>query len=402
MDKIKTEFPFLMNNPDVVYFDSAATSLKPQSVIDQVTYFYSHLSSNIHRGEYQSSLKTENYFENVRKQVGNFFNTPTESIVFTKNASEAINMVATGYLRNILKKDDVILVNEAEHASNILPWYKIAEEKQAKVEFLPLIDGRVDLNILEEFLKKGVKLMAIAHVSNVVGVIQDIEAISKLTHQYGTVLCVDGAQAVGHFKIDLEKLNVDFYCFSAHKMFGPSGVGVLIGKQSLFETMMPLHYGGGSNARFDTLGHVTLKDIPYRFESGTPNIEGVLGFGAAMDFITSVGLESIRKHELELKDYLLEKLSKMDHIKIYNPYTEVGIVSFNVKGIYAQDVAFYLNHHHIYVRSGNHCAKLIEGIIETESSVRLSLSIYNTRDDIDRFLSAIETITLEKTIDLYL
>ena len=402
MDEIKTNFPFLMNNPDVVYFDSAATSLKPQSVIDQVTYFYTHLSSNIHRGEYQSSLKTENYFENVRKQVGTFFNTPTNSVVFTKNASEAINMVATGYLRNILKKDDVILVNEAEHASNILPWYKIAEEKQAKVEFLPLVDGRVDLNILEDVLKKGVKLMSIAHVSNVVGVTQDIESISKLTHQYGTILCVDGAQAVGHFNIDLEKLDVDFYCFSAHKMFGPSGVGVLIGKQSLFETMTPLHYGGGSNTRFDSFGNVTLKDIPYRFESGTPNIEGVLGFGAAMDFITSIGLETIREHELELKDYLLEKLSKMDHIKIYNPYTEVGIVSFNVKGIYAQDVAFYLNHHHIYVRSGNHCAKLIEGIIETESSVRLSLSIYNTKDDIDRFLSAIETITLEKTIDLYL
>lgn len=402
MKNIKSQFPFLMNNPDVVYFDSAATSLKPDKVIDAVRYFYTNLSSNIHRGEYASSLKTEGFYEGVREKVGSFFNVSDKDVVFTKNASESLNMIATGFLRNILEKDDVILLNEAEHASNILPWYKIAEEKQAHVVFMPLVDGRVDLEILESHLKKGVKLMSIAHVSNVVGVIQDIEAISKLTHQYDTYLSVDGAQAVGHFEIDLAQLNPDFYSFSAHKMFGPSGVGVLISKHEIYEKMTPLHYGGGSNTRFDVLGNVTLKEIPYRFESGTPNLEGVLGFGAALDFIEYIGISNIEANENNLKQYLLDGIMKMDHLEVYNPYTDVGLVSFNVKGIHSQDVAFYLNHHNISVRSGNHCAKLMHGVLHTEDAVRLSLSVYNTREDIDRFLDVIRDITLEKTVDLYI
>lgn len=402
MKDVRNQFPYLKNNPEVVYFDSAATSLKPQAVIDRVMYFYTNLSSNIHRGEYDTSTQTEKMYEGVRAHLAKFFNVGVENVVFTKNASESLNMVATGFLKDKLQENDVILVNEAEHASNLLPWYKIAEETGAKVEFMKLVAGKVDLDILESHLKKGVKLMSLAHVSNVVGVIQDIAAISKLTQKYQTYLCVDGAQSVGHFDIDLKTLNPDFFCFSAHKMFGPSGVGVLISKKEHYEKMIPLHYGGGSNSRFDILGNVTLKDIPFRFESGTPNLEGVLGLGAALDFIDDLGLDAIHQHEVFLRNYLLKALKQMDHILIYNPYTEVGIVSFNVKDIPSQDVAFYLNAHHINVRSGNHCAKLIQGVLETESSIRISLSIYNTIEDIDKFIAVIQDITLEKTIDLYI
>ena len=402
-NKIKENFPYLKNNPDVVYFDSAATSLKPQPVIDAVNYFYTHLSSNVNRGEYHSSQTTSELFEGVREKVANFFNIPKETVIFTKNASESLNLAATGFFQEYLKEGDVILLNEAEHASNILPWFKVADKTGAEIEFIRLDQGKMDLNVLESRLKKGnVKVLSIAHVSNVLGVIQDIQGMADLVHRYDAYLCVDGAQAVGHFEIDLLDLDCDFYSFSAHKMFGPSGVGVLIGKKDLLEKMIPLHYGGGSNARFNRDRNLALKAIPYKFESGTPNIEGVLGFGAAIDFIESVGLEYISKHEKKLKNYLLEKLRTLEQIEVYNPYTDVGLVSFNVKGIFAQDVAHYLNHYGISVRSGNHCSKLIDGVFSEEMSVRLSMSVYNTKDDIDRFIEVISSITLEKTIDLYL
>lgn len=399
---IRKKFPLLENNKDLVYFDSAATALKPQSVIDTVVHYYTHLSSNVFRGDYDLSIQTSHLFEKVRTKTAKFLNVQEDEVIFTSGASESLNLVALGFASQVLKRNDVILVNEAEHASNVLPWFKIAEETGAIVEYLPIHDGKLDLKALEEVLKKDVKIVSVAHVSNVLGVINDIEKIAKLTHQHDAYLVVDGAQSIGHFPIDLKALDVDFYAYSAHKMFGPTGVGVLYGKKAVLEKMRPVQYGGGSNARFNLCGEISLKEIPERFESGTPNIEGVLGYGSALDFIEEIGLGVIHQNEQNLVAYLLDKLKDLKQIKVYNPFTELGIISFNVEGIFAQDVATYLNHYQICVRSGSHCSKLVGGIIDEENTIRLSMSIYNTKEDIDRFIDVIQNISLEKTIDIYL
>lgn len=400
---IRKQFPFFKANPNTIYFDSAATALKPQGMIDAVNDYYVNLSSNVFRGDYDLSIETSKRYSKVRKKTAQFLNVNEKEIIFTSGASEALNLIAFGFGEHVVEKDDVILVNEAEHASNVLPWFALAKKKGAKVMFFSIVDGQIDFTSLKKLLDENpVKIVSVAHVSNVLGVVNDVKKIAKLVHQTNAYLVIDGAQAIGHFPIDLKDLNPDFYAFSAHKMYGPTGVGVLYGKEEVLALMEPLQYGGGSNARFNICGDVSLKEIPQRFESGTPNIEGVLGFGAALDFVNEVGLKNIEEHERNLMRYLMQEMAKMEHIKVYNPFGQMGILSFNVKDIFAQDVAAYLNHHHICVRSGSHCSKLVSGIISEENTVRLSLSIYNTKEEIDRFLAVISSITLEKTIDLYL
>lgn len=399
---IRKNFPFIIKHPDTIYFDSAATALKPQAVIDAVVRYYTDLSANVFRGDYDTSIQASIEFEKVRQKTADFLNVNLKEIIFTSGASESLNLVALGFASQILNKGDVILVNEAEHASNVLPWFKIAEETGAILEFIPIHDGQLDLVALEALMNSDVKIVSLAHVSNVLGVINDIQRIAEIVHKHGAYLCVDGAQSVGHFPIDLKALDVDFFAFSAHKMFGPTGVGVLYGKHDVLEKARPVQYGGGSNARFNLCGEISLKDIPERFESGTPNIEGVLGFGAALDFVNQLDLVEIHNHEQKLVAYLLEKLNTLNHVVVYNAFTQLGLVSFNVKGVFAQDVAAYLNTHNIYVRSGSHCSKLLGGIIETENTIRLSMSVYNTKEEVDRFIDVIKDITLEKTIDVYL
>ncbi|HZJ87322.1 MAG TPA: cysteine desulfurase [Erysipelothrix sp.] len=399
----KTSFPFFKHHQDLIYFDSAATSLKPQVVIDTITHYYTHLSSNVFRGDYTLSIETSNRFENVRQKTAAFLNVERDEIIFTSGASESLNMIAFGFGHQVIEENDVILVNEAEHASNVLPWFELARQKKAKVKFYAIKDGQIDYESLEKRLQEdNVKIVSVAHVANVLGVKNDLKKLAKLVHEHDAYLMVDGAQAIGHFEIDLKEADVDFYAYSAHKMYGPTGVGILYGKHQLLEQMTPLQYGGGSNARFNVCGDISLKDIPERFESGTPNIEGVLGYGAAIDYINKVTLNAIEKHEIELRDYLLKQVHDLDHLVIYNPFTDTGLLSFNVKGIFAQDVAAYLNHYQICVRSGTHCSKLVGGVISEENTVRLSLGIYNTKEDIDQFIRVIKDITLEKTIDIYL
>lgn len=399
---LRQQFPLLKNNPSLIYFDAAATSLKPQSVIDAVVNYYTNLSVNVFRGDYDLSQKTSALYYGVKEKTARFLNVDAKNIIFTSGASESLNMVASGFGSEVLKKADVILVNEAEHASNILPWFKLAQSIEAEVKFIPITNGQLDLKALKDLLEEGAKIVSLAHVSNVLGVVNDIKEIAKLVHQYDCYLIVDGAQAVGHFEIDLRDLDVDFYCYSAHKMFGPTGVGILYGKYELLEMMKPLQYGGGSNARFNLCGDISLKGIPERFESGTPNIEGVLGYGAALDFIQEIGLSKIEAYDHELADYLLTQMKKLNHIEIYNVFTEMALVTFNVKGIFAQDTAAYLNSFNIAVRSGSHCSKLASGVLSEENTVRLSMSIHNTKEDIDRFIEVIRDITLEKAIDLYI
>lgn len=404
MRNYRDDFPFLKNHPQTAYFDNAATSLKPQTVIDEVVNFYENLSANIHRGDYPSSLETSKRYDDTRKHSAQFINAQSEKeIVFTSGASESLNLVAHGFTPNILKKGDAILVNRLEHASNLLPWYAIAQANDYQIIYLDTQET-IDPQVLEDKLKAHpeIKLMAFNHVSNVFGMINDVKKITSICHRYGVYTVVDGAQAIGHLRVDVQALDVDFYAFSAHKMLGPSGVGVLYGKQALLEKTTPIAYGGGSNFDFNDQAQFSLKPIPTRFESGTPNIEGVLGFKKAMEYIDTLGMDLIQKQTANIHQMILEALLKMPHVKVYNPKAEVGIISFNVEGIFAQDVAAYLGSLDISVRSGDHCAKIVSLEDVKKASVRASFYFYNTQAEAKRFIDALENITLEKCIDTYI
>lgn len=403
MDSIKKDFPFFKHHPDVSYLDNAATALKPQCVIDAVVDYYERLSSNIHRGDYNTSLETSEAYEAVRSKTAAFIQATKESIIFTSGASESLNLVASGYAKYYLKKGDVVLLNQAEHASNILPWYALAQEIGFKVEFVSLNEeGYITLEMLEQAFHKDVKLVSMAHVSNVLGYVNDIKTFARFAHDHGALFCLDAAQSIGHMRIDVNDLDVDFMAFSAHKMLGPTGVGVLYAKPEILNKMNPIAHGGGSNIRFDACGMVELKSGPAKFEAGTPNIEGVLGFGAALDYLNDFGMDRIHSLIKPLHKRALEAMQSMDHIVVYNQQADMGLITFSVKNIFAQDVAAYLNREGISVRSGEHCAKLINGALNMEKSVRISFYFYNTDADVTKLINALETITLEKCIDLYL
>ncbi|MDE8314350.1 cysteine desulfurase [Erysipelothrix rhusiopathiae] len=403
MDSIKKDFPFFKHHPDVSYLDNAATALKPQTVIDAVVDYYERLSSNIHRGDYNTSLETSDLYEAVRKKTAQFIKTTPDSIIFTSGASESLNLVASGYAKYYLKKGDVVLLNQAEHASNILPWYALAEEVGFCVEFIPLDDsGHITHEMLASAFHENVKVVSMAHVSNVLGYVNDIKSFAKYAHDHGALFCLDAAQSIGHMSIDVVDLDVDFMAFSAHKMLGPTGVGVLYAKPEIQKKMYPISHGGGSNIRFDACGMVELKSGPAKFEAGTPNIEGVLGFGAAIDYLNQFGMDRIHEIILPLHKRALDALNAMDHITVYNQHADMGLITFSVKGIFAQDVAAYLNREDVSVRSGEHCAKLINGALNMEKSVRISFYFYNNDADVTKLIKALETITLEKCIDLYL
>ena len=404
--KIRKDFPILkkkMEDKPLIYFDNAATTFKPQAVIDAVTNYYVNESVNIHRGDYALSHDVSNHFENVRQQVADFIGAQKKEIIFTSGASEALNIVANGYGLKYLKEGDVILTTEAEHASNILPWFNVAKKTGAIVEYIPMdSEGRLTIEDVKSALHDKVKVILIAHVSNVLGYINPIQEISKLAHEIGAVVVCDGAQSVAHMPIDVKALDVDFFGFSAHKMCGPTGVGVLYGKYELLEASDPLLYGGGSNARFNTCGDVTLKHSPDKYESGTRNIEGVLGFGAAIEYLNEIGMDKVHEIETELHDYLMAKLKELDNLIIYNPEADTAITAFNVKGIFAQDVAAYLSSFGIACRAGNHCPKILLEVLRTNETLRCSLYFYNTKEEIDTFVDVLKGITLEKTIDMYL
>ncbi|MEG0328592.1 MAG: cysteine desulfurase [Erysipelothrix sp.] len=403
MARIRDDFPFIVKHPDIAYFDNAATTLKPKCVIDAVTDYYENLSSNIHRGDYETSLITSQKYEAARQKTADFIKTDAKNIVFTSGASESLNLVAYGYGKTCLKAGDVVLLNESEHASNTLPWYSLAQDIGIKVEFIKLdANGRITETALRNAMHEEVKVVSIAHISNVLGYINDIKHIGQIVHEFGAVLCVDGAQSIGHMAVDVNELDVDFYAFSAHKMLGPTGVGVLYGKPELLKIMNPIAHGGGSNVRFNACGEVVLKEAPAKFEAGTPNIEGVIGFGAALDYLSKLGMDSIHEIVDPLHKKVIDGLLEMDHVKVYNPESDSAIVSFSVDGIFAQDVAAYLNKEKVYVRSGEHCAKMLNGVLHAEKSIRLSLYFYNTEAEVSQFLEAMRTITLEKCIDLYI
>lgn len=404
---IRKDFP-MIQNPDLeeenlIYFDNAATTYKPQSVIDAVNRYNSKKSTNTNRGDYNLSYQISEECEEVRSKVAKFINADSSEIVFTSGTTGSLNLVAYGYGRKFLKKNDVILMSVAEHASNILPWFTIAKEIGAVIEYVNLTDeGELTVDNFRKAMHASVKVVSLSHISNVMGHIAPIQEIAEITHQFGAIINVDGAQSVPHIKTDVKAWDIDFLSFSGHKMYGPTGVGILYGKYKLLEDMDALLLGGGSNARFDISGNILLKNPPVKFEAGTPDISSILGLGKAIKYLELIGMQEIEKQEHFLRNYLVERLTKIPNFHIYNTHATTGIVTFNVDFIFAQDVAFYLNSKGVAVRAGDHCAKLLVNLIGTSETVRASLSFYNTTHEIDKFISACKEITLEKCIDIYL
>ena len=379
----REDFPMLNN--DIIYFDNGATSFKPQVVIDKIKEYYETYSANAHRGDYDISFKVDLEYEAAREKVVNFINAKEKSeVVFTSGTTDSLNMIVNGFFAPIMEKGDEIVITRSEHASNVLPWFRLAKEKGCVIKYIPLDDDyHVTMDNLKKVITPNTKVISLAAITNVIGDVRPIKEITKFAHEHNIFVVVDGAQSVAHMKTDVQDLDIDFLAFSAHKMLGPTGVGVLYGKKELLEALEPTNLGGGMNESFDNEYSVILKDLPTRLEAGTPNIAGVIGLGAAIDYLNSIGMDKIRDRELELREYLIEKLIKIPHIDIINIEADSGIVSFNVDGVFSQDVAYYLNKYNICVRAGNHCAKILKNAIGVTNSIRVSLYFYNTENEID-------------------
>ena len=401
VDKIRKDFPMIENNPDLVYLDSAATSLKPQCVIDAVVDFYAKHTSNVHRGDYRVAEINDKLYDGTRNLVAELIHCDKDEVVYTHNVSHSLNQIAFG-LKPILKKGDTVLITYAEHASNVLPWFALQKEIGINIEYIETDnEANITIDTFKKAMHEGVKVVSVAEVTNVLGSIQPVKEMCEIAHSYGAYMIVDGAQSVQHMKVDVKDLDVDFLGFSAHKMCGPSGVGILYGKKKLLDAMEPVFYGGDMNARFNKDGEMLLKDTPVKFEAGTPNIEGVIGTGAAIQYLLSIGLDNIHEYEKELRAYAIDKLSQLDNIEIINPDNLYGPIDFNAKGVFAQDAAGFLASKNIAVRSGNHCAKILHNIIHTDQSIRASLYFYNTKEEIDRFVEACKEITLENCVGIF-
>ncbi len=401
VDKIRKDFPMIENNPDLVYLDSAATSLKPQCVIDAVVDFYAKHTSNVHRGDYRVAEINDKLYDGTRNLVAELIHCDKDEVVYTHNVSHSLNQIAFG-LKPILKKGDTVLITYAEHASNVLPWFALQKEIGINIEYIETDnEANITIDTFKKAMHEGVKVVSVAEVTNVLGSIQPVKEMCEIAHSYGAYMIVDGAQSVPHMKVDVKDLDVDFLGFSAHKMCGPSGVGILYGKKKLLDAMEPVFYGGDMNARFNKDGEMLLKDTPVKFEAGTPNIEGVIGTGAAIQYLLSNGLDNIHEYEKELRAYAIDKLSQLDNIEIINPDNLYGPIDFNAKGVFAQDAAGFLASKNIAVRSGNHCAKILHNIIHTDQSIRASLYFYNTKEEIDRFVEACKEITLENCVGIF-
>lgn len=381
----------IFKNSNMVYFDNGATTLKPIQVRDAINKYYDEYTANIHRGDYTNSLKVSELYDNCRELVRELINAKhTSEIVFTAGTTASLNDIAFGYFANHLKKGDEVLITESEHASNVLPWFILQKELGIIVNYIPLNDNHeVTIDALKSVISNKTKVVSIAHITNVIGDVRDIKTISKVCHDNNILLVVDAAQSIAHEKIDVVDMDIDFMAFSGHKMYGPTGIGVLYGKFDLLKELKPRSYGGGMNAVFNKDGYIELKDLPDKLEAGTPNIEGVLGLSACINYINSIGINKISKYEHELRDYLVSKLSELDFIKIYNKDNYSTIVAFNINGVFSQDTAIYLDKYNICVRAGNHCAKILKEVFNIANTCRISLSFYNTKEEVDLLINVL-------------
>ena len=390
----RNDFPMI--NDNLIYLDNGATTFKPKCVIDKMNEYYEKYSANAHRGDYDISYKVDIAYEEARRSVAKFINASPEEVVFTSGATESLNVVVRGFFENLLEPGDEVIISDAEHASNVLPWFRLAAKNGIVIKRVKLDSNfHINLENLKEVITPRTKVVSLAEITNVVGDVRPIKEICKLAHENNIFVVCDGAQSVPHKKTDVKELDVDFLAFSAHKMCGPTGVGVLYGKKELLENIEPLVMGGGMNESFDNESEVYLKELPHRLEAGTPNIAGVIGLGAAVEYLSKIGMDTISIYEQKLKGYLISKLEKLPHIQIVNEEADSGIVAFNVDGIFSQDVAYYLNKYNVCVRAGNHCAKILKHSIGVKNTVRVSLYFYNTKEEID---TLVELLTNKEKI----
>ena len=393
VNKIREDFPMFKNYPTMqgkklVYFDNAATTFKPYQVIQAQDEYYLNFTANSHRGDYDLAHLVDVKYDEAREEVAKFINANKGEVVFTSGASMSLNLAAFG-LMDFLKQGDEILIPEAEHASNILPWFHIAHVKKCNVRYIPLSkDGHLTIENFEKSLTPRTKIVSLAQVTNVLGHTIPVKEFANLAHKNGSYFIVDGAQSVPHMKIDVKDMDCDLLAFSGHKLCGPTGIGVLYGKYDLLVKMPPLLTGGGMNTRFETCGNVTYQIPPLKFEAGTQNIAGALGLASACKYLEKIGLDKIEKHELELRQYIINALEKNDNIVLYNKNAESGIITFNFKNVFAQDGASLLNSKGIAVRSGQHCAKILLDFLHTDATIRASLYLYNTKEEADQFIEA--------------
>ncbi len=385
----REDFPMLESG--VIYFDNGATTLKPKSVVAAMNKYYLEHTSNIHRGDYDAAIKTNELYDNVRNIVGEFINCDPTTCIFTSGTTMSLNMVVFGYMKKHLKKGDEVLLNKAEHASNVLPWIKLSEEIGIVVKYVPLDDDyELTFDNIVKSVTEKTKVISLAHISNVVGDVRDIKSIGEFCHKNNILFNVDGAQSIPHIKMDFKNSNIDFLSFSGHKMCGPTGVGVLVGKRELLEEMEPIIFGGGMNSYFEEDNSYELKTVPIKFEAGTTAIAEVIGLGATIKYLMGIGMDKIHEYEILLKNYFLDAVKDIPNLIIYNKNSDSGIIALNIDGVFAQDTSVYLNHYKIAVRAGNHCAKMLKDEIKIKNTVRVSMYFYNNYEDIDKLVEALK------------
>ena len=396
MYKYKKDFPIFKNtkfyNKDLVYLDNGATTQKPQIVIDEFAQFYENSNSNIYRGVYRLSEEATSLYEKARKDTAEFINAKENEIIFTKNTTESINLVVLSFARSILKKGDIVLLSVVEHHSNIVPWLILQKEIGFEIKYIDIDDSNFELSNIDSMLSLKPKIVSITHVSNVTGVENNIKEITKKAHDNGAIVIIDGAQSIPHKKIDVLDLDCDFFAFSAHKMLGPVGIGILFGKQKILESMQPI-FGGGEMILSVEKDNCTFKSSPYKFEAGTINFADAIVFSKAIEYINSIGIDKVEEYICDLSAYTYKRLQEVDGIKIYGTKNSAGIYSFSIKNIHPHDIASFLDEDNIAIRAGHHCAQVLMKRLDVYALSRVSIYIYNDKPDIDKLVDSLSKIS---------
>ncbi|UDM79282.1 cysteine desulfurase [Vagococcus fluvialis] len=395
-NKIKNDFPILfqeVNDEPLVYLDNAATSQKPKQVIDSLVHYYEHDNANVHRGVHTLAERATSSYEASREKVRNFINAKsTKEVLFTRGTTTAINWLSRSYGDANVSAGDEILISQMEHHSNIVTWQELAKRQNATLVYVNLTDeGELDIEDFKKKLSHKTKIVSLAHASNVLGVVNPIKELAKLVHEVGAVMVVDGAQSVPHMSVDVQELDADFYAFSGHKMCGPTGIGVLYGKQNLLEKMEPIEFGG-EMIDFVYHDHSTWTELPWKFEAGTPNIAGAIALGSAINYLTEIGMDNIHQHEQELVEYVFPKLKAIEGLTIYGPQDpkkHTGVIAFNIDGVHPHDTSTALDMEGVAVRAGHHCVQPLLTYLGVQSTARASFYFYNTKKDADRLVEAI-------------
>ncbi len=400
LDRIRRDFPILkreIGGVPLVYLDNAATSQKPVQVIAELTRFYRDHNANIHRGVHTLSVESTELYEGARARVARFINAPrTEEVVFTRNTTESINLVAHGWARKFLREGDEVVISEIEHHSNIVPWQMLRDERGIVLRYIPMLpDGTLDLDAARQLIGPRTKLLSITAMSNALGTIVPVEELIAQAKAHGAVVLVDGAQSVPHLPVDVQALGIDFLAFSAHKMLGPTGIGVLWGRMALLDAMDPF-LGGGDMILTVSMDRSTWADVPAKFEAGTPNIADAVAFGAAIDYLAALGMDAVREHEREITDYALRRLADVPGVSIFGPPDadrRGGVVSFELEDVHPHDIGQVLDTHGVAIRTGHHCAQPVMTALNVPATARASFYLYNTTEEVDRLATALEEVS---------